>query len=874
MVSNDPADDGPDEQADSPAPPAAGELPVGFRVGDYVVTGRVGSGATSVVYSGEEPRIKKRVAIKVLKEIVDPARRDVARVLREARLVNEVGHAGIVDVFAFGLLDDGRPYLVMSLLSGRSLGDELRARGRLPPKEAWVIARDIADALAAAHRAGIVHRDLKPDNVFLERHGEGVRPRLLDFGIAKADERPDELALSQTGRPMGTPLYMAPEQWWARGVEPRTDQYAFGVLLFELLTGRPPFAASTYVELLQAHLHEAPPTLASRAFNASAAHEALVERLLAKAPDARFESMAAVIAAGDRAFDAAGVASSSPAATTLAPETRGNERRAAAPTPAESAPFASAIAAPAFGFVAAPTARGAPRARSRAMVTLALGLGVVASAALGYAGPKAHSPAHWVHLSGLAGLLIEALVVVYALTALLGRGASGRVVATVLLALTIPSAHVNWSHVERFLATCELAERFAVLHVGAYEASAVRFAGGVGVALTAACVVWLGAQARAVRDVVSERKGRRDRWAAAIVPGALMILAASLGEWGVVFVASVALVLAGRPEERPVDTAGETAGEALATDHALPPATSAVASIAAVVMAFIASLARLSGREGFAWTDALTRSERAVALTSIGDARAITWGLGLAVITAALFGETMRYRRAAPAGPSRSARPRSATILAALLVATVASDAAYGLRVSAARRSVASALEGQFAFFAALGPPATHLPPELAPPPHAAAALQVSRDAVAVDGRRVARLDAIDTPAAQSAIANALCPAVAQRESQPPAPELSLLLDARTTAAVVGRLLALAAECGAGRVEMLLQKGEPPVLPRGAPPEAAFVIPSDFVAVRLRLSRVDGAPFHGGAEALARAAEGAVRAGSELAVRVGPPPAP
>src|SRR5262249_35072857 len=147
-------------------------------------------GGAGTVYAAEEPTIKKRVAIKVLRRALADDDGMAIRFEREARAVNEIRHPGIIDIFAIGRLDDGRPYLIMSLLEGDSLRDLIPPRGRIAPAEAWRIAREIADALAAAHHAGVIHRDLKPDNVFLERAAGPARPpriRVLDFGIAKID---------------------------------------------------------------------------------------------------------------------------------------------------------------------------------------------------------------------------------------------------------------------------------------------------------------------------------------------------------------------------------------------------------------------------------------------------------------------------------------------------------------------------------------------------------------------------------------------------------------------------------------------------------------------------------------------------------------
>jgi serine/threonine-protein kinase len=173
------------------APAARDALAPGTLVGGYCITRRLGGGGMGAVYAAEEPNLGKRVAIKVLRRELAADDDAVARFEREARVANEVRHPGIVDVFAFGNLDDGRPYLVMSLLEGRHLGEELSARGKLPHAEAWAHGRAIAEALAAAHDRGVVHRDLKPENVFLERFDDGPpRVRVLDLGLVKLLSRP------------------------------------------------------------------------------------------------------------------------------------------------------------------------------------------------------------------------------------------------------------------------------------------------------------------------------------------------------------------------------------------------------------------------------------------------------------------------------------------------------------------------------------------------------------------------------------------------------------------------------------------------------------------------------------------------------------
>jgi serine/threonine-protein kinase len=382
------------------------KLGPGTMVGGYRIERRLGQGGVGTVYAALEPTIRKRVAIKVLRRALADDDGMALRFEREARAVNEIRHPGIVDVFAIGRLDDGRPYLVMSLLEGSSLRDELGRCRRLPLPEAWRIAREVAEALAAAHAAGVVHRDLKPDNVFLERasgpEGE-VRPprvRVLDFGIAKIDADglgADPMKLTATGIPLGTPAYMAPEQWWGAGVSARTDQYALGAVLFEMLAGHPPFASQKYAELVHLHVHEAPPTLAASGVSVPAAFEAFVARLLAKAPDDRFEGMAALIDAGDlaaRAVEPAGTRALPPAPTS----------RTAPPAPTALPPRLDPPLSPPDGELGSLDAEGpGESAALRVYFSLhaaVLVLGLAAVVAVGYGGAERHDVFEWIRMGG------------------------------------------------------------------------------------------------------------------------------------------------------------------------------------------------------------------------------------------------------------------------------------------------------------------------------------------------------------------------------------------------------------------------------------------------------------------------------------------
>jgi serine/threonine protein kinase len=211
----------------------------GTEIGGYVVDEELGRGGMGVVYRATHPLIGKRAAIKVLRPSLSKNPATVERFVQEARAVNQIGHPGIVDIFAFGALPDGRSYLVMDLLEGESLRARVK-RGALPAGEACAVLDEVASALAVAHDKGFIHRDLKPDNVFLATHPGRTDVKLLDFGLAKlmTPAGSPRVYRTATGAQLGTPEYMSPEQLRGTGVDHRTDIYALGVVALEILTGR------------------------------------------------------------------------------------------------------------------------------------------------------------------------------------------------------------------------------------------------------------------------------------------------------------------------------------------------------------------------------------------------------------------------------------------------------------------------------------------------------------------------------------------------------------------------------------------------------------------------------------------------------------
>lgn len=271
------------------AMPARGDTPLepGQRVGEYRVEGFLGEGAFGTVYRGVHPLIAKQVAIKVLslRYSVDPG--VVSRFIDEARAVNTIGHSGIIDIFSFGALSDGRQYYVMELLDGLTLRQLIEQRGRLPLAEALGILRQMARALDAAHAAGIAHRDLKPANVFLARDDDGWRAKVLDFGVAKLLGETEGEHRTETGATVGTPSYMSPEQCLGKGVDHRSDVYAFGVVTFEMLTGHLPFEADSVFSIMAAHINEPTPEIHHEVPALRPAVSRAIARMMAKRPEER-----------------------------------------------------------------------------------------------------------------------------------------------------------------------------------------------------------------------------------------------------------------------------------------------------------------------------------------------------------------------------------------------------------------------------------------------------------------------------------------------------------------------------------------------------------------------------------------------------------
>jgi eukaryotic-like serine/threonine-protein kinase len=274
----------------------------------YQILREIGRGGMGVVYEAEHVDLGKRVAIKVMLDKYANDDEAIARFKREAFAASRIGNPHIIDVSHIGAAPDGRPFVVMEMLDGEPLSRILQVTGPMQPWRAIHIMRQVLRAVGAAHAKGIIHRDLKPDNIFIvNRDDEHDFVKLLDFGISKIVDTAEQMAatkLTTTGMVMGTPLYMAPEQATGAPAERGVDIYACGVILFEMLSGRPPFDETNYNLLIAKLLTASPPLLSDLRKGLPSSLVAAVHRALEKDPEQRFPTAEAFAQAlpSDRAI--------------------------------------------------------------------------------------------------------------------------------------------------------------------------------------------------------------------------------------------------------------------------------------------------------------------------------------------------------------------------------------------------------------------------------------------------------------------------------------------------------------------------------------------------------------------------------------------
>ncbi len=286
---------------------------LGTSIGNYRLDRILGRGGMGTVYAGEHVYIKKNVAVKVLHPQFAKYQEAIHRFLREARAATSINHANIVDVTDFGILADGPVYFVMEYLEGKSLEDLIEKEGAVELHRALNVANQIALALEAAHAVGVIHRDLKPDNIMLlkkpgrrdlvrmapdqtwitEREESYDFVKVLDFGIAKVMIQDELMAETVQGAVFGTPEYMSPEAARGEDVDHRADVYSLGVILFDMLCGRPPFEAPQSSEVLSMHIHTPAPSPREFAPHREITEMAdeLIVKAMQKDPGRRYQTM-------------------------------------------------------------------------------------------------------------------------------------------------------------------------------------------------------------------------------------------------------------------------------------------------------------------------------------------------------------------------------------------------------------------------------------------------------------------------------------------------------------------------------------------------------------------------------------------------------
>ena len=302
--------------------------------GKYRIVRLIGEGGMGAVFEGENVRIRRRVAIKVLHGAALSNAETVQRFEREAQAAGRIGNEHILEILDLGVLADGERYMVMEYLAGEALSARIRRLGRMTPEQILPLIRQALVGLAAAHAAGIVHRDLKPDNIFVLNERSGIRDyvKLIDFGISKFNALGGDMSMTHTGAVMGTPFYMSPEQAKGSGqVDARTDLYAMGVILYEAVTGEVPFTADTFNELMFKIVLTDPAPLTQVIPEIDPSFASVVSRAMAREATNRFATAEEMIGA----LDTLSFRTGTPGAVAPSPlhQTRPEQRAALGATP-------------------------------------------------------------------------------------------------------------------------------------------------------------------------------------------------------------------------------------------------------------------------------------------------------------------------------------------------------------------------------------------------------------------------------------------------------------------------------------------------------------------------------------------------------------
>lgn len=263
---------------------------LGRRLGPFEIVEEIGRGGMGVIYRAVQYPLQREVALKVMSPLLGHDPEFVQRFIREAQIAARLSHPNIVYVYDQGQID-GYLYIVMEYVNGLDLGAVLEQRGSLPVSETLALVQQICQALAYAHQEGVVHRDIKPSNVILDRQR---RVKITDFGLAKALAFP---SVTSTGEILGSPEYLSPEQYRGEAVDARVDVYALGLVLYQMITGRPAFQAADPASLMFRILNDPPPAPHTLAPHIPPGLESIILRCLAKEPHQRYADAAQLLSA-------------------------------------------------------------------------------------------------------------------------------------------------------------------------------------------------------------------------------------------------------------------------------------------------------------------------------------------------------------------------------------------------------------------------------------------------------------------------------------------------------------------------------------------------------------------------------------------------
>ncbi|HKU44861.1 MAG TPA: serine/threonine-protein kinase [Polyangiales bacterium] len=377
---------------------------IGQQLGGYLVVARVADGAMGRVYEGRHPETKARVAIKVLHDYVARDRVAVERFKREFEAAREMNHPNIVKALEFGETADKSWFMTMEYLEGRELAKALVGKQPLPKGSIVHVVCQVALALEHAHSFGFIHRDLKPDNIFLCDTPSGVEVRILDFGSVKMQMETGQ-KLTALGTTLGSPYYMSPEQAMGQSdVDQRSDVFAIGAILWEMVTGKVAFEASSVAMILRKILSESPPPASSLNPESPVALDDVIEKAIRKDKNRRYETARALAEAATAAYGLSGTIES----WAHRPEAEIAVAVAAA-VPPPPKPFGASLAPGAVPAVAAPATAGG-RHGAPAMASASAGAAAVhgMSSSLRPAGVGGNSKL-WL---GLAAFVLVAIIAI------------------------------------------------------------------------------------------------------------------------------------------------------------------------------------------------------------------------------------------------------------------------------------------------------------------------------------------------------------------------------------------------------------------------------------------------------------------------------